>query len=178
MAAKREGQAQLSTWINTDSMARLKTLANDEGVSIRESLERAIAAYQPGIVTAPTTTPATGDDRLEQLAAMLADHEDRIAAMESRQCLDKQLDTGLDSIITRLDESSQQLDILIPELARQGMTPTAIADELNRLGHRTAEGKPFQRGHSKIRTAIKTLSSQKLDNGLDKSESDNDNLLI
>lgn len=145
---RREGQAQLAVWISSESMARLKSLAKD-GVTIRDIVERAIAAYRPDD-SAPAPLPPA------EIAARLEDHERRLAALESNQQLDNKLDNELD----------QQLDSIINELARQGLKQSAIAEALNQRGYQTTTGQPFHRGNSRIAKAVKLVSSQQLDNGL------------
>ena len=162
MAIKRPGQAQLAAWISSESMARLKALATEHHASIREILERAIAGYAGH---APAT-PATADaDRLDDLEARIADHESRLSAIETMQPMDAVLDAALDTALdTALDnEPDAALEEVIAILARQGLKPQAIANELDRLGHRTKTGNVIKRGDSRIARAIKALSSQQLD---------------
>jgi hypothetical protein len=147
MKVKREGQAQLATWISNESMARLKAWVVSEGTTITRILERALDQYAGNATPATPALPA--DDRLAELAAMLEDHERRLAALESNQ----QLDNGLDSIIN--------------ELARQGLKQSAIAEALNQRGYQTTTGQPFHRGNSRIAKAVKLASSHQLDNELD-----------
>ncbi len=175
MATNRQGMAQLATWISTESMARLKTLAHRDNASIREIIERAIGGYAGH----RPATPATADDRIAELETALTDHESRLAALETRQQLDIELDavlanpadsdptesTAMDTALdTQLDnEPDTALEEVIAILARQGLKPQAIANELERLGHRTKSGNVIRRGDSRIARALKTLSSRKLD---------------
>lgn len=140
---RREGQAQLAVWISSESMVRLRSMATD-GVTIRDIVERAIHAYRPDDST-PAPLP------LAEIAARLEDHERRLAALESNQQLDNELDRQLDSIIN--------------ELAQQGLKQSAIAEALNQRGYQTTTGQPFHRGNSRIAKAVKLVSSQQLDNG-------------
>ena len=137
-------------------MARLKTLAIEHHATIREILERAISGYPGYTPTTPAPTPPA--DRLEELAARIADHEARLSALETMQPLDTALDTVLDTALD--NEPDTSLDEVIAILARQGLRPQAIANELERLGHRAKNGNVIKRGDSRIARAIKALSSQ------------------
>ena len=138
----REGQTQLGLWISNASMARLKALATEQRQTLREIVEAAIAGYRPDPV-----------DAMPGLADRVAALESRIDALECR--IDSELDKQLDS---PLDSEPDELNATINELARQGMKQTAIASALNERGYRTANGKPFDRGNSRIARVIKAVS--------------------
>lgn len=124
-------------------MNRLKAMVQAEQSTIAAIVDRAIQHYSP------TPTPTSTPPDLEAITRQLADHAERLAILESS----RPLDTGLDAVIA--------------ELAQQGMKQSAIATELNRRGYTTADGNPFERGHSKIAKAVKLASSPSSSHQLD-----------
>lgn len=145
--SKRYDHKQLALWILAASFARLKALAADEKTSQPKIIERALEQYQP--INEPARKVL--EDRLDELAGILADQQTRLKALEASLVMTRQpLEPGtrrlnlssqkLDK--TRLlDESSQKLDIAdrnrkVFELHQQQVSGRKIADILG-LGETT-----------------------------------------
>ena len=134
---KRDGQRQLALWISEASFARLKALAADEKTNQATVIERALEQYQP--INEPARKAL--EDRLDELAGILADHQTRLKVLESSLVMTRQpLETGA-RLLAMQDEqgeglSSQKLDNTLErnqavlELHQQGISGRQIAQRL------------------------------------------------
>lgn len=135
--SKRDDHKQLALWISEASFARLKALAADEKISQATVIERALEQYQP--INEPARKVL--EDRLDELAGILADHQTRLKALESSLVMTRQpLEAGA-RLLAQDDQgeglSSQKLDSTLErnktvlELHRQGISGRQIAKRLN-----------------------------------------------
>jgi len=134
---KRDGQRQLALWISEAGFARIKALAADAKTSQGTIIERALEQYQPIRESARQTL----DDRLDELAGILADHQTRLKALESNLVITRQpLEVGA-RLLAMQDEQGEGLSRQKPdnelernqavlELHQQGISGRQIAQRL------------------------------------------------
>lgn len=134
---KRDSQRQLALWISEASFARLKALAADEKTSQAAIIERALEQYQP--INEPARKVL--EDRLDELAGILAGHQTRLKVLESSLVMTRQpLEAGARLLAIQDEQgeglSRQKLDNelernrAVLELHRQGISGRQIAQRL------------------------------------------------
>lgn len=102
---KRDGQRQLALWISEASFARLKALAADEKTSQATVIESALEQYQP--INEPARKAL--EDRLDELAGILADQQTRLKALETGLVMTRQpLEAGA-RLLAMQDEQGEGL---------------------------------------------------------------------